>query len=146
LLAAFGCTHLDASSTPFGEELAERRRVPGLPRDDDLRWNARRGAVVLQEKGLEHGSEVLSADVLEVERVAVDHLPVPQREDLHHGPVGIHREPDHVDRSDGAEIRRLPLGEVLDAPEAIAIARGFLETLVCGSLLHLSFELTLDRL
>src|SRR5438128_2528052 len=85
LLAAFGCAHLDASSTPFGEELAERRRVPGLPRDDDLRWNARRGAVVLQEKGLEHGSEVLSADVLEVERVAVDHLPVPQREDLHHG-------------------------------------------------------------
>jgi len=146
LLPAFGCAHLHTRPSPFGEELGERGRFPGLPGHDDLRRDARRGAVVLEKERLEHGSEVLAADVLQVERVAVDQFPVSEWEDLHHGPVTLQRESDHVDRPDRAEIRRLPLREVLDAPKAVAIAGGLLKTFVGGGLLHLALQFTLDRL
>ena len=80
-----------------------------------------------------------------MERVAVDHLPVAEREDLHNGPIALYREPDHVDRSDGAEIGGLPFGQMLHAPQPVAIPRGLLEPLVRGRCLHLPLELALDR-
>src|SRR5947209_16515004 len=80
LLPAFGCAYLHTRPSPFGEELGERGRFPGLPGHDDLRRDARRGAVVLEKERLEHGSEVLAADVLQVERVAVDQFPVRSEE------------------------------------------------------------------
>src|SRR5439155_24847749 len=53
---------------------------------------------------------------------------------------------DHIDRSNGPPIGSLALGEVLDTSQPIPIASGLLESLVSGGLLHLAFELTLDRL
>ena len=93
LLAPLGRPHLDARSPLLGQEYGERRRVAGVPRDDDLRRHAGCGAVLLQAERLEHGRGVLSADVLEVEGVAVDHLPVAQGEDLHHRAIAVGRQP-----------------------------------------------------
>src|SRR5581483_7245186 len=83
LLPALGGADLDARATPLGEELGERRQVAGVARYDDLRRDARRAAVVLEEERLQDRRHVLPADVLEVERVPVDHLAAAEREDLH---------------------------------------------------------------
>ena len=109
LLAALGRPDLDPRAAPLRQELRERREVARVARDDDLRRHARRAAVVLEPERLEDRRHVLAADVLEVERVAVDHLAAAQREDLDDGAVALGREADHVDRPD-----RLPL----DAPAA----------------------------
>ena len=97
LLAAQRAPHLDARAAPLGQELLERGEVAGLVRHDDLRRHRRRRAVVLDAERLEHGGHVLLLDVLEVERVAVDHLAAAEREDLHDAVVALEREPEHVD-------------------------------------------------
>ena len=126
LLAARGRAHLHTRAAPLGEELGERSRVPRLARDDDLGRDARRGAVVLEAERLEYRRRVLSVDVLEVEGVAVDQLAVAQGEDLDGRAVALDREPDHVDRADRAPVCRLPLGQVADREEPVAIAGRFL--------------------
>jgi len=112
LLPAFGCAHLHTRPSPFGEELGERGRFPGLPGHDDLRRDARRGAVVLDAERLDQRGRVLPGRVLEVEAVAVDQAPVPEREDLHGRAIALDGDPDHVDRSDRPLVGRLPLREV----------------------------------
>ena len=136
LLAAQRRAHLDARATPLAEELRERARCRRLPRDEHLRRRARRRAVVLEHERLEDRLRVLARDVLEVEPVAVDHLPVAQREDLHGGLVAVDREADDVDRPDVAPVRRLALREVPDREEPVPVARGLLEALVGGGLAH----------
>ena len=89
--------------------------------------------------------EVLPLDVLEMEAVAVDQLPVAQREDLHRGAVALGGDPDHVDRPDRALVGRLPLGEVPHREETVPVARRLLEALVLGRQLHLLLELAQDR-
>ena len=128
------------------QELLERREVAGLLRHDDLRRHRRRRAVVLDAERLEHRRHVLLLDVLEVERVAVDHLAAAEREDLHDAAVALEREPEHVDVADVAPVGRLPLGEVLDREEPVAVARRLLEALLVGRLAHPPLELALDRL
>src|SRR4029077_17802524 len=88
----------------------------------------------------------LAADVLEVERVAVDHLATAKREDLHDGAIALRREADHVNRPDRLPLDRLPLDEVLHGEEPVAVARRVLEPLLGGRLLHLPLELPLDWL
>ena len=68
-----------------------------------------------------------------MEPVAVDHLSVAQREDLHRRAVAVERDPDHVDGAHSALVRRLPLGQVPHREEAVAVARGLLELLVGGA-------------
>src|SRR5947209_4321141 len=109
LLAALRDTNLDARAAPLRQELLERRRVTGIPGYHDLRRHRRRAAVVLETERLEDRRDVLPADILEVERVAVDHLPVAQREDLDDRTVGFCGKADHVDRPDRPPIRGLPL-------------------------------------
>ena len=86
-------------------------------------------AVVLDDEGLEDRLRVGAGDVLEVEPVAVDHLPVAQREDLHRSLVAVGREADDVGRSDGALVRGLSVCEVPDREEPVAVARSLLEAL-----------------
>ena len=93
-------------------------------------------AVVLEDERLEDRLRVLARDVLEVEAVAVDHLPVAQREDLDGSLVAVDREPDDVHRPDVAPVGRLPVGEVSDREEAVSIARRLLEALVRRGLAH----------
>ena len=116
-----------------------------LRRDEHLGRDARRRAVVLDHERLQHRELVLLHDVLEMEPVAVDHLPVSQREDLDGCPVARDREPDDVDRADGPLVGRLPLGEVADREEPIPIAGGVLETLFRRGLPHPLLQLALDR-
>src|SRR5438552_2716057 len=146
LLAALGRANLDSRAASLGQELGQGRGISGVPRDDDLRGDARRRPVVLEAEGLEHGGDVLTRNVLEVEGVAVDQPPVTQREDLEHRAIAFGGEPDHIDRADRASIRGLALGEVLDAPEPVAVAGRLLEALRGGGVLHLLFELALDRI
>ena len=146
LLPALGGPHLDARAAALGEELRQRREVACVARNDDLWRHARSGSVVLQAERLEHRRDVLPAHVLEVKRIAVDQPPVAQREDLDDRPVAFRGEPDHVDRADGAPVGRLPLGEMLDAAQTVAVARCLLEALIGGGLAHLLLELPLDRL
>ena len=80
-----------------------------------------------------------------MEAVAVDQLPVPQREDLHRRPVALSRDPDHVDRPDRPLVRRLPLGEVPHREQPIPVPSRLLEALVLGRLPHLLLELAQDR-
>ena len=122
-------------------ELAE---VVSAHRHKDLRRHARSGAVVLDHERLEHSAVVLTGDVLQVEAVAVDHLPVAERKDLNCRAVVCDREPDHVHRPHGPPVGRLPLGEVPDREQAVAVARRLLEPLVAGSLSHPLLELVLD--
>ena len=81
-----------------------------------------------------------------MEGVAVDHLPVAQREDLHHGTVTFGGQTDHVDRSHRAPIGSLALCEMLNAPQTVPVPGRLLEALLRGGLLHLALELALDRL
>ena len=115
-------------------------------RHEHLGRDARRRAVVLDDERLEHGQLVLLDDVLEVERVAVDHLAVTQREDLHRRSIALDREPDDVDRADRPLVGRLPIGEMPDREEPVPVARGLLEALAGRCLLHPLLELALDRL
>ncbi len=80
-----------------------------------------------------------------MEAVAVDHLPVAKREDLHRGAVALDREPDHIDGSHGVPVRCLPLGEMPDREETVAVPRRLLEALVSRRFLHARPELPLDR-
>ena len=96
LLAPLGAADLHTRATAFGEELGQRGRVPRLARDDDLRRDRRRRAVVLEHERLQQRRNVLPLDVLEVEGVAVDHLPVAEREDLHCRARPLDRDPDDV--------------------------------------------------
>ena len=137
LLATLGYAHLDARAAPCREELGQRRCVADAVRYEDLRRDRRRAAVVLEAKLLEHLGDVLAGRVLEVERVAVDHPAVPQREHLHRGALGGDRDPDHVDRADRLALDRLALGETLDRAEPVPVTRRVLEPLVGGRLLHL---------
>ena len=81
------------------QELRKRTRVGHGRRDEHLRRDTRRRAVVLDGEGLQHRERVVLDDVLEVEAVAVDHLAVAEGEDLHRRAVALYREPDHVHRS-----------------------------------------------
>ena len=103
-------------------------------------------AVVLDDERLEDRLRVLARDVLEMEAVAVDHLPVAEREHLHGRLVAVDREPDDVDRPDVSPVGRLPVGEVADREEAVPVARGLLEALVRRCLAHALLELALDGL
>ena len=89
--------------------VVERRRVARAARHEDLRRDRRRRAVVLEAELLEHLAELLAAGVLEVERVAVDHAAVAQREDLHRRALGRDGDADHVDRADRPALDRLAL-------------------------------------
>ena len=146
LLASLGRADLDARAAPFREELGERRQVAGVARNDDLRRHARRAPVVLEPERLEDRRHVLAADVLEVERVAVDHPAAAQREDLDDGAITLGREADHVHRSDRLPLDGLPLDEVLYREQPVAVAGRILEALLGRRLLHSPLELALDRL
>ena len=135
-----------ARAATLAEELGEHLRIRDPRRDEHLRRCARRGAVVLEDERLDDRLRVLSFDVLEVESVAVDHLAVAQREDLHRRLVAVDREPDDVDRPDVAPIGRLPVGEVPDREQPVPVARGLLEALLRPQLPHPLGELRLDRL
>ena len=129
----------------FSERNSSIASVAHIGRNEHLRRDARRRAVVLEDERLEHGELVLTGDVVEVEPVAVDHLAVAQREDLHRGLVPLDREPDHVDRPHRALLRRLPLREMPDREQPVPVARRLLEALVRGGLLHPLLELAQDR-
>jgi hypothetical protein len=120
--------------------VSSRRR-----RDDQLRRDARRRAVVLERERLQHRAHVLAADVLEVEAVAVDELAVPQREDLDGGVVAPDRDPDHVDAADGALVGRLPLGEVADREQPVPVAGGVLEARLRRRRAHPPLEVAQHR-
>ena len=53
----------------------------------------------------------------------VDHLAAAEREDLHGGLVALGGDAEDVDRAGLAPVGTLPLGEVLDREEAVAVAR-----------------------
>ena len=80
-----------------------------------------------------------------MERVAVDHPPVAQREDLHGRALAVDGDPDDVDVSDRAPVGRLPLGEALDRVQPVAVARGVLVALLGRGGAHLLLELAPDR-
>ena len=80
-----------------------------------------------------------------MEPVAVDHLAVAEREDLDGRAVALDGDADHVDGADRAPVGRLPLGEVLDREQPVAVARGVLEPLLRRGLVHPPLELALDR-
>src|SRR5205814_4306560 len=145
LLSALGGPYLDARAAELGQELGQRRGVPGVPGDDDLRRNRRRRAVVLDHEGLEERGCVLSLDVLEVEPVPVDHLAAAERKDLHRRPVAVDRQADHVDVADAALLDRLALREAPDREEPVAVARRLLEALGLSRITHLLPELAPDR-
>src|SRR4051812_50014521 len=79
-----------------------------------------------------------------MERMAVDHLAAPQREDLDDGTVPLGSEADHVDRPDGLPLDGLPLDEVLDGEEAVPAAGRGLETVVPRPPLHPPLQPALD--
>ena len=105
LLAALRRAHLDARAAQLGEERLQRARLAEAARHEHLRRDRRRRAVVLEAELLEHLGDLLAGRVLEVERVAVDHPPVAEREDLHGRAVRADRDADHVDRPDRAGAR-----------------------------------------
>ena len=81
-----------------------------------------------------------------MERVPVDQLPVPQREELDRGPVAVDGEPDHVDRPDRPSVCALALGQALDREQAVPVPGRVFEALLYGSVAHLRIELrTIER-
>src|SRR5581483_1374109 len=79
LLAALRRAHLDPRAPALREELRERRGVARAARDEDLRRDRGRRAVVLEAELLEHLAQLIPCCVLEVERVAVDHAALAER-------------------------------------------------------------------
>ena len=145
LLAPRRRAHLDARAAQLREELLERLERSRVRRDDELRRDRRRIAVVLETERLEHGRHVLPLDVLEVEAVPVDHLATAKREDLDGGPVAPYGDADHVDRAGFTPVGALLLRQVLDREEPVAIARRVLEPLLGRRVAHLPLELAHDR-
>src|SRR5581483_9761927 len=143
--AASRRAQLDAPAAALRQELAERRVLGCAGRYDELGRNARGGAVVLEAEGLDERGHVLAADVLEVEAVAIDQLPVPEREDLHGCAVAAGRDSDHVRTGGAARVRRLPFGQMPDREQAVAVAGGVFEPLGRRGRLHLRLELAHDR-
>ena len=146
LVAPEGGPDFDARATPLREDLLQGCRSPDLLRDDDLGRDTGRDAVVAKAELLDDRLEVLAGDVLELEAVAVDEPPVPQREDLHRCTVAVNREPDHVDRLGPALRCGLALGEMTHGEEPVAIPGGVFETLLGSRDRHLALELGGDRL
>ena len=80
------------------EELGDRLRLLRPDGHEHLRRDARRRRRSTRRTNASSTDSSSSLDhVLEMEAVAVDHLPVAQREDLHRGAVALDRETDHVD-------------------------------------------------
>ena len=100
--------------------------------------------VVLEAGLLEHLPHVLAGRVFEVERIAVDHSPAAEREDLNGGAVGADSHADHVDRPDRRALDRLPLGQPLDGAQPVAVARRIFEALLGRRLAHPPLELGPD--
>ena len=145
LLAARRGAHVHASAAPLGEELGDGARVRDPCGHEDLRRDARRRRVVLDHERLEHLLGVTADDVLEMEPVAIDHLPVAEREDLDGGLLAVHDEADDVHAADRPPVRGLALAQVPDRVEPVPVARGLLEALVRRGLAHALLELALDR-
>ena len=118
---------------------------PAPWRHEHLRRDARRRPVELDDERLQHRLRVPVHDVLEVEAVAVDHLAVAEREDLHGRLLALDREPDDVHGADRPLVGRLALRKVPDREEPVPVARRLLEALVGGGLAHPVLELPLDR-
>ncbi len=137
LLATRRRPHFDARAAPLREELGDRLRVPRSrpERAPAAGCSASRRSTRRRTPPAPTARPGLD-DVLEMEAVAVDHLPVAKREDLHRGAVALDRQPDHVDGSHGALVRRLPLGEMPDREEPVSVPRRLLEALVSRRLLH----------
>jgi hypothetical protein len=113
--------------------------------DDDLGRYRRSGPVVLDGEGLEQRGGVLAGDVLEVEAVAVDHPPAPEREDLHCRPLPVGRDPEHVDVPHASLLDRLAFRQSAHGEETISVSRRLLETFALGRVAHLLLELAFDR-
>src|SRR6185503_4339760 len=145
LLAALGRPNLDTGAALLRKELGKRPARPRLGRDDDLRRDAGRAAVVLERERLEEQVEILAGDVLQEEAVPVGEATAAEREDLHGGAVVSDRDADHVHGPDRALVRRLALGEVPNRVEPVPVASGSLEVLLLGRPAHLLLELPLDR-
>ena len=73
--------------------------------------------------------------------MAVDEPAVAEREHLHRCRLAARGEADDVDRADRPLVGRLPLGQVADRLEPVAVARGLLEVLALGRGVHLLLEL-----
>ena len=138
---------LDARAAPLREERRERREISAPGRHEHFAGGrSRRRPVELDDERLEHRLCVALDDVLEVEPVAVDHLPVAQREDLHRRLAPVDRETDDVHLVPTASlVGRLALGQVPDREEPVAVPRRLLEALVRRRLAHPLLEFPLDR-
>ncbi len=77
-----------------------------------------------------------------MEAVAVDQLAVAEREDLDGGAVALGGDSDHVHGPDVTAVGGLPLGQVADGEEAVAVAGCLFEALSGRGLLHLPLEVT----
>src|SRR5256714_14761390 len=118
LLAPLGRPHLDPRAAALAQELFQRRKVSRIARHDDLRWNRRRRAVVLDAESLEQRRGLLPLDVLAVEAVPVDHPAPPEREDLHRRLVAVAGEPEYVDIADAPLLDRLAIAQPADREQA----------------------------
>src|SRR5439155_17718599 len=80
-----------------------------------------------------------------MEAVPVDELAVAEREDLHRRSVAFDGDADHVNGPDRPLVGSLPLCEVPDTEQPVAVAGRILEALFRRRLLHLPLQLALDR-
>ena len=76
----------------------------------------------------------------------VDHLAAAEREDLHRRAVALGGDAEHVDRAGLAPVGALPLGQVLDREEPVAVAGRVFEALARRRVAHLPLQLAHDRL
>ena len=75
----------------------------------------------------------------------IDEPAAAQREDLHGRAIVRGGDPDHVDRADRALVGGLPLRQVPDREQPVAVARRLLEPMRLGGRVHLLLELAQDR-
>jgi hypothetical protein len=133
LLATRGRADLHPRPASLREELLEHGGVPHSLRHHDLRRNARRRAVVLEDERLQQRAELLPFDVLQMKAVPVDQFPVTEREELNRCPVALGGDPDDVHGPDRPLVRRLPLGQVSHREQTVAIPRRLFEAFMVAA-------------
>ena len=143
LRAALGREELHLPSAPIREHLGERPGSLDLERQEHLL----RSRVLLVVEGEERGERLLGGELLVAERIGprVLQLATAHGEDRHHQLRALAVEPEHVAIGLVGHEDALLLQAALHRHQLIADARGVLEALGAGGLLHAPAE-PLDEL
>src|SRR3954447_1343899 len=139
-----GVAQLDVAAAALAQRFLDRVEVADGLGHEHLRRDRGRRGVVLEHELLGYLALAALARVVEVEALAVRQHAVADLEDLGVGLGVLGGHGDRVERAHGAVRYALPLEQMPDRLEPVAVHRGLLELLLGRGVLHLALDIALD--